>query len=376
MSEKVAIVLRPEEPRFRPSVRRKRWRFLVLVLVSTVTVGAVLFVAYYFYSEHKNPGLRDLTKRAERGNISAQLELAEVYQQGRNGVDKDLARAAVWYRRAANSGDPRGQYKLGTLYWNGEGVSKDYEAAFQLFMKSALQGFPKAELSLGKAYAQGLGVPQNYAESYRWTRKAAEHGNARAPHVLCLMYAGGIGVQKDPTLGYAWCLIAKAEGDELKKDKDEKGVREPAEMVGKRLNQSQKAEAQSLAAAWWAGRDQHSPMPDRSKHAKTPETKAPSVTGSKNYSASTDLTPRGSVPAFHGGIGNLPSAPSDCDSGHWVESVSSNGEVVRLEDGSVWRVSAADISDTLLWLPTEDISVCDGRLINTDSGDAVTASRY
>lgn len=72
-----------------------------------------------------------------------------------------------------------------------------------------------------------------------------------------------------------------------------------------------------------------------------------------------------------------PHAPlgSDCDDGHWVASVSSGGEIVKLEDGSIWEISVIDRIDTMLWLVTEEITICGSRLINTDTGDAVDATR-
>lgn len=60
-------------------------------------------------------------------------------------------------------------------------------------------------------------------------------------------------------------------------------------------------------------------------------------------------------------------------SGHWIESVSSDGQIVKLEDGSVWEVDSIDQIDSSLWLATEDIVVVeesDGYLlINTDSNN-------
>jgi hypothetical protein len=66
---------------------------------------------------------------------------------------------------------------------------------------------------------------------------------------------------------------------------------------------------------------------------------------------------------------------SNCEDGHWIASVSSGGEIVKLEDGSIWEISAIDRIDTTLWLITEEVTICGGRLINTDTGDAVDATR-
>jgi len=69
------------------------------------------------------------------------------------------------------------------------------------------------------------------------------------------------------------------------------------------------------------------------------------------------------------------SGRSDCESGHWVDSVSSDGQIVKLEDGSIWEVDPVDAIDSMLWLPTSDIIVCDGKLINTDDNETVSARR-
>lgn len=80
-------------------------------------------------------------------------------------------------------------------------------------------------------------------------------------------------------------------------------------------------------------------------------------------------------------IGKMPvlrsrgSTSSGCESDHWVESVSDTGQIIKLEDGSIWEVDAGDAVDSALWLPTTDIVACDDKLINTDDNEAVSAMR-
>jgi hypothetical protein len=64
-----------------------------------------------------------------------------------------------------------------------------------------------------------------------------------------------------------------------------------------------------------------------------------------------------------------------CESGHWIQSVSDDGEIVSLEDGSVWQVNEIDAIDSMLWLPTEDVVACSDHLIDTDNGEKVSARR-
>ena len=47
-----------------------------------------------------------------------------MYRTG-NGVPKDSAEAAKWYRKAAVRGHAEAQYNLGVMYAEGEGVPKD-----------------------------------------------------------------------------------------------------------------------------------------------------------------------------------------------------------------------------------------------------------
>ncbi|MBK6008686.1 hypothetical protein JJB11_21505 [Ramlibacter ginsenosidimutans] len=64
-----------------------------------------------------------------------------------------------------------------------------------------------------------------------------------------------------------------------------------------------------------------------------------------------------------------------CEDGHWIESVLSDGSIVKLEDGSVWEVDGADSVDSALWLPVSEIVACDNKLINTDDNESVSAHR-
>ena len=61
---------------------------------------------------------------AEKGNAAAQLNLGDMYANGR-GVLKDDAEAARWYRLAAEQGVAAAQFNLGAIYATGEGVLKD-----------------------------------------------------------------------------------------------------------------------------------------------------------------------------------------------------------------------------------------------------------
>ena len=66
---------------------------------------------------------------------------------------------------------------------------------------------------------------------------------------------------------------------------------------------------------------------------------------------------------------------ANCESGHWIDAVMDNGAIIKLEDGSLWKVSSLDTINSSLWLPISNITVCDYKLINTDDNEIVEARR-
>ena len=115
------------------------------------------------------------------------------------GVLRDYAEAARWYRLAAEQGLAEAQdaleaalagvaveqgsadlqFFLGLTRWRGEGPNgevalKDPEEAVRWFRMAAEQGHAEAQYSLGVAYDTGEGVPEDDAEAVRWYRMAAE----------------------------------------------------------------------------------------------------------------------------------------------------------------------------------------------------------
>ena len=62
--------------------------------------------------------------------------------------------------------------------------------------------------------------------------------------------------------------------------------------------------------------------------------------------------------------------PGGCVSGLSVESVEGDGKIIKLDDGSMWEVDDVDTVDTALWLATEDVVLCHGKIINTDDNES------
>lgn len=332
-------------------------RKLLLGLLLVSIVGLISVAGIHQWRQYFST-LNVLARKARHGDAGAAFELGKSYERGLSGATKDAQRAAQWYRQAAEAGDMHAQNNLGVMYKRGDGIPKDDAAAFDWFRKAAEQGDRIAEWNLARAYQSGLGVPQSFPDSISWARKAAEQGYAPAQAGLCAMYWIGHGVERDLTLAYAWCLISKASGFDKGKDL--------ADSLGKRLSASEQTEAQQLASTWWSGRHQSVPMPEHSKEF----TKLPQRPSNPAQVFPLRNVPRQSRPQVAGGRSS-----SGCESGHWIDSVSDDGSIVKLDDGSVWEVSDVDAIDSELWLPTEDIVVCHGKLVNTDDHESVEAVR-
>lgn len=110
----------------------------------------------------------------------------------------DYARAAAFYRRAADSGYAPGQTLLGQCCLEGRGVAGDAAAAARLFRMAAAQNYAPAAVQLGHCHKRGLGVTNDRAAmAAAYGRAAAQgHPEGLALHAVCL--ARGAGLPAEP----------------------------------------------------------------------------------------------------------------------------------------------------------------------------------
>ncbi|MES2989525.1 MAG: SPOR domain-containing protein [Pseudomonadota bacterium] len=143
---------------------------------------------------------------ANKGNADAQFNLGQAYKLGKGVPAADLKQAEIWYgkaawqgheqaeasyglalfangkrsealtwlQRAVQRGDPRAQYVLGTMYFNGDVVAKDWVRAYALVTRSSQTGLNEAStalaqmdkyMSLGERQ-QGLTLARKYEEEF------------------------------------------------------------------------------------------------------------------------------------------------------------------------------------------------------------------
>jgi TPR repeat protein len=185
--------------------------------------------------------LREWKALALKGHAQAQFRVGSLYDEG-EGVPQDFKEAAKWYRLAATQGHASAQNNLGMLYSNGQGVAQDDKEAMRWCRLAADQGNPYAQTTVGWLYANGVGTTQDDKEAVRWYRLAAEQGFATAQSNLGQMYASGTGVTANKVIAYA--LLTLAESGDSSGDKKATGERAT---LAKSMNFNEVREARALS---------------------------------------------------------------------------------------------------------------------------------
>ena len=102
-------------------------------------------------------------------------------ENGRGGLERDMAGAIVWYRKAAAGKNPEALYRMGMVYKNGEGREPvDYARMIRFLTDAAEAGQPDAQFQLGYCCENGIGVPLSVEKAKHWYAKAAAQGHEKA----------------------------------------------------------------------------------------------------------------------------------------------------------------------------------------------------
>jgi cell division septation protein DedD len=168
-----------------------------------------------YLAHNYDEAIRQWRPLADRGDADAQYNLAQAYFLG-NGVPQNSNLAEQWYARAArqghpdaianyglllfqngrrqeaipyitraaDAGDPRAQYVLGTALFNGDVVPRDAPRAYALMSRAAAQNLPPAVTQLTEM--ERLLSPQDRA---RGVELAADMRTAPPPTQLAARQA-------------------------------------------------------------------------------------------------------------------------------------------------------------------------------------------
>ena len=149
-------------------------------------------------------------------------KIAIDYEKGTNGKSVDLAKASIYYKKAAKMGLVDAQYDLAERYYTGFVVPKDYCKAMEWYVEAANKGHADSRYRIGQMYYYGHGVQANVHKAIIWWRAAADQGHPYAQYDLGLSYLNG-------ELGY----YSEGEGIKLLRKAAESGVPEAKELVDK-----------------------------------------------------------------------------------------------------------------------------------------------
>lgn len=115
-------------------------------------------------------GLR-VSAQEEPSDPAAMAELARRYQNG-IGCPRDIGRALLYYRKAADLGDTGAMVALGDLYHEGVCVPQDLPYARDMYRRAAVAGFAPGMMR----FAEALESSGRRDEGIGWFRKAAAKG--------------------------------------------------------------------------------------------------------------------------------------------------------------------------------------------------------
>src|SRR6516165_9606818 len=149
-------------------------------------------------------------KAAEAGDAAAAYNFGVCLAEGVN-LEKDEARAAYWFRKAAET-LADAAYAYATSLEHGRGVEKDEVAAREWMTRAADAKLPLALLNLGRMHNMGIGGPCDDEAAKQCFEQAADAGHAHAMFVLGALHGGGHGIATDRELSLSWYRKAAAAG--------------------------------------------------------------------------------------------------------------------------------------------------------------------
>ncbi|MBA5865443.1 MAG: hypothetical protein GDA67_01970 [Nitrospira sp. CR1.3] len=186
-------------------------------------------LSYAYGLNHKKDLAKAATwfrKAAEQNYAPAQAWLGFFFEKG-NGVKADPAEAVKWYRKSADQNNPDGLFHMGRAYESGIGVTKDLGQARTYYTKAAAAGARDASLALenlGSAPAtvtptqdqinEGLRMykAKDFAGAAKLFQRLAEQGHPRGQYLIAYQYERGEGVRQSNEEALRWYRKSAEQG--------------------------------------------------------------------------------------------------------------------------------------------------------------------
>ena len=126
--------------------------------------------------------IREWRPLAERGDTDAQFNLGQAYRLGR-GVAADPRTSNMWFERAARQGHAQAESNLALALFQGG----ERERAIPFLQRAAERGDRRAQYFLGTAHFNGDLVPRDWPRAYALMRRAADQNLPQAAQSLIEM---------------------------------------------------------------------------------------------------------------------------------------------------------------------------------------------
>lgn len=150
----------------------------------------MLFICVNIVAMGQTESGKKTLEKAEGGDAQAQYMLASYYERGKEGFDKNEAKALSWYTKSANKNYIKAITMLRYVYEYGKlGQAKNTEKFIGWTRKAAEAGDHLNMADLGYFYKNGMhGLEKNEKEFLRWTKPAAEANYENAMYQLGVYY--------------------------------------------------------------------------------------------------------------------------------------------------------------------------------------------
>jgi uncharacterized protein len=160
-----------------------------------------------------------LLRKAQAGDVQAQVDVGKVYRSGAKGLPADYFAAYDWFHKAELKNNAEALYQIGSMHHNGQigpleiysgmfdnsdytgfqaghpGSNINYSKALTWYMKAADLNHAGAQYAIATIHRMewqnGRRGRPNVEESMNWYRKAADNGNGNAIIDLYRIYRDG-----------------------------------------------------------------------------------------------------------------------------------------------------------------------------------------
>jgi len=174
---------------------------ILRLMVFVLSLSSIHLSAENYKSE---PFSQELLKKAEAGDLNAQLHISECYDKGL-GVEQNKEKADFWFKKIQEQANKKVASINKTINEvnkvadkTAESMKKIIEDTKKLYadLKSkAEQGNPPSQLVVGVAHLDpnGAFVPYDKNEAYKWIKKASDGGDISGKYFLAKCMREGIG---------------------------------------------------------------------------------------------------------------------------------------------------------------------------------------